>query len=147
PEELAHHYRQLEDICHTVLFVPLPRPTGSSAHAYADRLRLLVSPLPYGVHRFRSVSMQRAVQAALQRGADCLLCDDIYNLKNLGDPGTTPVVLNKHDVTHVILRRFLRHETNPLKQVYGRMEYVKLRRWEAQATARVRGLLACSAED
>jgi polysaccharide biosynthesis protein PslH len=147
PAELGRKHQQLAEICREIELVPLPTPVGSSAQAYRDRLRVLVSPLPYGVHRFRSVPMERAVQTALRRGTDCLLCDDIYNLKNVGDPGTLPLVLNKHDVTHVILRRFLRYEGNPLKRAYGWAEYAKLRRWEAHACASVRGLLACSAED
>jgi glycosyltransferase involved in cell wall biosynthesis len=89
--------------------------------------------------------MQTAIEQRLAtKSFDLLICDDVYNFENLPKQQRVPVILNKHDITHVILRRYLGYERNPLKIVYGWMEYAKLRRWEALACAESAGVFACS---
>jgi glycosyltransferase involved in cell wall biosynthesis len=137
---------QLRALFQDVHLVAAPAPPGPLA--YLDRLRTLASPLPYGVHRFASEPMKRAIRDALTLTPfDCVICDDIYTIKNIGECGRTPLLLNKHDITHVILRRFLHYQTNPLAAAYAWAEYLKLRRWERWACRAVSGVLTCSGED
>jgi glycosyltransferase involved in cell wall biosynthesis len=58
-----------------------------------------------------------------------------------------PVLLNKDDVAHVILERYLRIEPNPLRRLYGALEAWKVRRWEQAASACMTAILACSEVD
>jgi glycosyltransferase involved in cell wall biosynthesis len=122
----------------------VPLPPGS----IAARLLAIGSRRPYGVHRFASAPMRAAVAGMLAReGFDCILCDDVYNLENVPLDAGVPVVLNKHDLVHVIMERFLVLETNLGRRAYGALEVRKLRRWEAQACAAASGVLVVSAED
>ncbi len=140
PDDLAN--QGLLTVCRDIEIVPNPR--GS---ALRDRLRALPSQRPYGAVRFRSAAMEIALRRRLATGAyDVVLCDDIYNVDNV-PPTSVPVLLNKHDITHVIVKRFLAYERNPLKRLYGRLEYVKLRRWEAACCARLGRVLSVSELD
>lgn len=137
---------EIERICRSVDLVPLPQGNGRTS--YAARLRGLATLLPYGVWRHRSAAMTSAIQARLAaENCDLILCDDVYNFQNLPQPVMVPVLLNKHDITYVILRRYLAHERNPFKISYGWVEYSKVRRWEAQVCARSAAVLACSKRD
>jgi glycosyltransferase involved in cell wall biosynthesis len=144
--ELEGDPRRFQDLCRDVELVPSPASV-SGWRGHAERLRAIGSTLPFGVRRFRSEAMRRAVRDVMAVGSfDCVICDDIYNVENVGDTGRVPVLLNKHDLTHVILRRFAGYARNPLQRAYAWLEYRKLRRWEAHA-CRLPGVLACSDAD
>jgi glycosyltransferase involved in cell wall biosynthesis len=91
--------------------------------------------------------MTSAIRRRLDTGQyDLLICDDIYNVSNM--PRTSvPILLNKHDLTHVIVRRYLHHEQNHVRRMYAKSEYLKLRRWEALACAQVGRVLVVSDVD
>lgn len=148
PLEMGRNGSSLRQVCRHVELIPLPAAARSDGGALWGRLRALTSPLPYGAWRFRCKAMSAAVQAWLARAKfDVVICDDTYNVKNLPEAVSVPVLLNKHDITHVIVRRYLTYETNPAKLAYGWLEYCKLRRWEALACSSLNGVLACSAGD
>jgi len=145
PHELGAGHPRLREVCRSVTLVPLPRAAASGKLSNWARLRWLPSRLPYGVRRFRSAALCAAVRERLAREKfDVIICDDIYNVRNLPRSVDVPVLLNKHDITNVILRRYLAYERNPLKQVYGWIEYWKLRRWEARVCSSLSGVLASS---
>ncbi len=139
---------QLRQVCQSIEFVPLPDTSAPGRRDYWNRLRALASVLPYGAWRFRSAAMRGAVGNALARGQfDTAICDDVYMVQNLPPFPSVPVLLNKHDLTHVILGRYLAYERNPLKRAYGRLECRKLRYWELRACSGVAAVLACSEHD
>jgi glycosyltransferase involved in cell wall biosynthesis len=91
--------------------------------------------------------MSNAVARHLhQQRTDVVICDDIYTIHNI-PPCQVPVLLNKHDITHVIVRRYLRHQRNPLVKAYGWTEYAKLKRWELAACRTATAVIACSEVD
>jgi glycosyltransferase involved in cell wall biosynthesis len=148
PHEVGVNPAPLKAICRAIELVPLPGSSTAPVRSALARLRTVASPLPYGVHRFESEPMKRAIRDMLDRTRfDFVLCDDIYQVKNLAGIGGGPVLLNKHDITHVILRRYLAYERNLAKRAYGWLEYAKVRRWEAKSCSAVSGMLACSEED
>ena len=137
----------LREVCDSVAWV-VAGSRGAPAAGYLGRLRALPSSLPFGAWRMRSPEMRAALAGELrQRAFDAVICDDIYMLANIPPAGGVPVLLNKHDITHVILRRYLAHERNPLKRLYGEFESRKLHRWETRACASVDGVMACSRLD
>jgi len=145
PEDLGLKGLCLET-CRTVTFVPVPAG-GHSSQSYGRRLRALGSLRPYGAVRFDSPVFADAIRERLALDRfDVILCDDVYAFSNIPSPGP-PVVLNKHDITHIILGRFLRYERNPIKRLYGWLEYWKIRRWESLVCSRVPAVLACSEND
>lgn len=148
PHEDSGSLEQLRMLCSGIECVPLPLTAAGGGRKYWSRLRTLVSPLPHGVWRFQSEAMASEVRRRLERESyDLILCDDIYNLKNVPLDTAVPVLLNKHDLTHVILRRYLQYARNPFTCLYGWIEYWKLRRWEAKACSSTEGVLACSNVD
>ena len=129
----------LQQCCARLDMVPMPhRPLG--------RIRNLFSRLPYGAWRFRSAELRQRIRAEVER-ADVILCDGLYNMINLPERSTVSVLLNKDDVAHVVLERYLQHARNPLKYAYVWMEYRKLRRWEGATCDGVNRVLVCSETD
>jgi polysaccharide biosynthesis protein PslH len=134
----------LRAVCKRIETEPVPGLGGGAL----DRLRSLVSPIPHGAWRFRSRPLREKLRTLVAGGGfDLVICDGVYNMPNLPDCGSTPVLLNKDDVAHVIFKRFAQVESNPLRRIYGLIEAAKLRRFERQAGDRVDGLLACSEVD
>jgi glycosyltransferase involved in cell wall biosynthesis len=88
--------------------------------------------------------MKDAVRRRLDSGSvDAVICDDVYNVQHIPNV-RVPVILNKHDITFIILRRYLEHEPSLVRRLYGRLEYWKLRRWEAEACRRLGRVLVVS---
>jgi glycosyltransferase involved in cell wall biosynthesis len=142
-EEQTAGRAELGRLCEAVEVVDTP-PEGGSA----QRLRALGSGLPFGAWRFRSAALTARLRHHLDAGGiDVLLCDGLYNVHNLPAAAGVPVFLNKDDVAHVILRRYLDLERHPARRLYGELEYRKVRRWEAWACRRMDAVLVCSQED
>ena len=140
PEELA-------DLCARVHFVPAPFEQPALVECW-NRLWGLASAMPFGARRLRSDEMGDAVQRTLSTGEfDAIICDDVYMLANIRRPINIPIFLNKHDITHEIMGRFLDYEGNPLKRLYGRAEYAKVRQLEIEACTDCEAVLACSERD
>lgn len=145
-DEVVPEGGPLRRLCRSVDVVQVARPAGW--RQYLSRAQALLSSLPYGVWRLRSPALQRLVRERLAEGSfDLLLCDGVYNMVNVPKRAGRPLVLNKDDVAHVILERYLRIETNAVRRVYGWLESRKVRRWERDACARATLLLASSRVD
>lgn len=148
----SHDFRQnlgaLRAICESVELVPLPFQRTQRWRDLVGRLRAVVSRFPYGTLRYHSREMEAEVHNLLDRMPfDIVLCDDVYQFRNVPESVRPCLLLNKHDLTSVILRRLLTRMRNPLKLAYGWLEYMKLRQWEALVTSRVAGALVCSETD
>ena len=144
--DLEHPERHLSEFCAELSIIE--PPGGAGGIGYTGRLRALLAGLPYGAWRLRSEAMQSAVSNQLVRQHfDFILCDDVYQIGNLPPHCPVPVVLNKHDITYEIVGRFLEHDRNPLKSIYGRLEYRRLRRFETRACGAAAAVWACSERD
>jgi len=147
PEEEWAGYN-LQSLCDQIKLVPLPNGRGGKLRQLWDRGRGLFSAVPYGAIRFRSAQMTAAIQQALaQRQFDGLICDDIYILGNLPQVLNVPIFLNKHDITHEIMQRFLYYQQNPLMRLYGAIERANVRRLEANACSFATHVFGCSQRD
>jgi glycosyltransferase involved in cell wall biosynthesis len=92
--------------------------------------------------------MLTAVKAALARKSfDLVICADIYMLANIPSDLKIPVLLNKDDLTFVIVDQFSRSEQNPLKKAYARLEYHRIFRSELEGCSSVTRVLVCSEHD
>src|SRR5260370_6883359 len=146
-KELRSPAPQLTDLCTQVYFVPAP-PDQTAAVEYWNRLRSFLSAKPFGAQRLCSSQMSDTVQRTLDGGRfDAIICDDVYMLANIPPQISIPIFLNKHDITHEIMGRFLDYEKNPLKRLYGRSEYAKVRQLEIDACTNSDAVLACSERD
>ena len=133
----------LGTLCERVTLLPLPL---GHRHAFSMLMRAatLATPWPSGVIRLYSARLSRLLRA-IASGYDVVFADDVYSLPHV--PRSIPVMLNKHDITHIIARRLLTHEPGTLRRLYTRMEARKLQVWESRACGAVTGVLACSEHD
>jgi len=126
----------------------IPEPGGSARAGYAGRLLALTSRLPYGAWRLRSAMMRSAVSDRLANERfDMVLCDGVYQLGNLPTSLRVPIVLNKDDITFELVARFLKHQRNPLKLIYGWAVYRQSRRFESRSCGEVAAVWVCSERD
>jgi glycosyltransferase involved in cell wall biosynthesis len=148
PPELRDPQAAHGGTCHTVDLVPAPDTGRRSGTRPLARLVALPRPLPYGAVRYRSQAMTGIIALHLARTAfDALIVDDIYLSSNVPDHTQVVTLLNKHDLTEVILERYLAHESNPAKRAYAWLECQKIRRLSDHVMRKSAGILACSEID
>ncbi|HWG75590.1 MAG TPA: glycosyltransferase [Steroidobacteraceae bacterium] len=146
--ELATHEEALLSVCKTVEAVPGGVRSLSASLDHLRRLTNLASLVPYGVARFRSSFMAERACARLQDGnVDAVLCEEPFLTINL--PASLPVslIMDSHNVEHVLIARYAALESNIAKKVYASLEARKLRRFETLCWKRSDLILACSDYD
>ncbi len=147
PHELGAHSRPLHEACTTVEFVQAP-VRSSSLTGLLARLGAIPFSVPYAAQRLYSHEFRTTLERHLaQEQFDFVLCDGIYNVQNLPLDFSAPVLLNKDDVAHIIMERYLQLERNPVKKLYAQLEAWKVRRWERTACSRMKAVLTCSHVD
>jgi polysaccharide biosynthesis protein PslH len=146
--EGASHDDEMRRVCETVEVISHTLPSLSDGGNYRDRLTAISSPLPYNALRFRCDEMALRIQSWLKADKlDGVLSDTIYPLINVPTLMRLPLILNCHNVEHLILSRYLHHERNPAKLVYAWTEYRKMKVWENSGCSRADLVLACSESD
>lgn len=147
PNEMAKPDEELHSLCANVKLIPMPRRTGR-AREYFTRILNIFERAPYGPRRFRSKFMAAAIQTAVrQHRFEAIICDDVYIATNLPKNLSTPLLLNKHDLTYEIMARYIEKESNFLKRMYVSLESRKVRRLELAECNRASAVLACSTRD
>jgi polysaccharide biosynthesis protein PslH len=147
PNDADGTEHELRKVCKASDIVPRRTESLSGSTNYLARLACVLSPSPFTIDRFRSDEMRAALERRLNSGAfDLVLCDNIYTTINL-PPTSLPLVLNSHNVEHLILQRYAQQESNPLKALYARLEAGKLRRFEAATYKRAASVMVCSKLD
>jgi glycosyltransferase involved in cell wall biosynthesis len=139
---------QLNSVCRRVEFIPHSAGSLSQSKDYLRRLRSLASPLPYGVTRFFSETMAATIRDRLQaREVDAILCDSPFPLVNFPAALPAPLVINSHNVEHLLLKRYLACESNLAKRGYAWLEWRRTRSWERGMCQRASLVMACSEAD
>ena len=145
--EVRTEVLSLGSVCRGVTAVPLRFRSLSSSGDYWRRALAVLSRHPYASGRFFSPLMRERIRELLSRHQfDLIIADTAFSMLNL--PTTdVPVALNAHNLEHLILKRYLSHESNPLKLAYGWLETQKVRRWESDACLHANYVLCCSQHD
>lgn len=138
-DEFARVYRNLD-------IVPRPDISLTGGLNVGRRLSALLSPYPYAVAQSRSVEMAARISARL-REIDVVLCEETNLLTNVPASLPVPLIIDHHNVEHILLRRYVRYAGNPLRGAYAWLEAQKTRRWERYACMRAELVLACSDHD
>jgi polysaccharide biosynthesis protein PslH len=138
---------ELRTVCRETDIILRRTESLSASGNYIARLAGILSPSPFTLGRFRSNEMRAALERRLSSGSfDFVLCDNIFTILNL--PSTLlPIVLNSHNVEHLVLQRYSEQEHNLFKALYARLEAGKLRRFELAAYQRAVLVMACSRLD
>jgi polysaccharide biosynthesis protein PslH len=110
-------------------------------------LRGLLGRRPFVVEKYRSAAMAARV-AHLAQDSDLIHVDMLPLMSALPDTGLRcPVVLNAHNVEHLLLQQRAELESHALRRAFLRSQVPKLERYEIAACRRADQLLACSAVD
>jgi polysaccharide biosynthesis protein PslH len=147
PGEADGHDIALRKVCREIEVVPLVLGSLSSTTDYPNRFLGLFGTQPYALRRFASPAMRALIHEHLARDSyDAVLCNTVYSAVNL--PVTqVPVILDCHNVEHVVLQRYVALERNPAKRFYAWSEMRKLRKGEKVTCRRVAIGMACSEND
>lgn len=142
--ELAKEY------CHEVITVAHHAAPKFSAGFYRELVENLVSPLPYGVAKYKNKAMQKAIASQLNALSknDVLVADFLFPAVNLprGDWGA-PSLLFQHNVEAVILKRHAETQENLAKKTFLYSQYGKMWLTERQACRRFDHVVAVSKDD
>ena len=139
---------EVRQICNTVQVVEHSVNSFSRTRDYFRRLRLLPSPLPYGSLRYRSASFAQKLKDILrEKQIDAIVCDTLDSTMNLPEHLPVAVVVDNHNVEHLIMQRYLGVERSFVRRSYVWIEYKKLRAWEKAVCSRADLVLACSEHD
>jgi glycosyltransferase involved in cell wall biosynthesis len=139
---------EIQRICRRVEVVQHELASLSGARDYWRRLKAAFSPEPYGVARFRSEPMRRKILEWLSpERIDAVVCEESYLLTNFPVSLPVPLILDNHNLEHVVLERFLAHERNRARRAYLRLESRKLDSWERHSWSRASIVTACSEHD
>jgi len=123
-----------------------PIPTEHSRRALASALmKGALGPCPFVAEKYFSRRM-RARADELAREAD-LIHVDMLPLMRLVRAAPRPLVLNAHNVEHLLLRQRADHESHVARRWFMRAQVPKLLRFERAACRHVNRVLACSDDD
>ncbi|MHB8655926.1 MAG: glycosyltransferase family 4 protein [Terriglobia bacterium] len=148
PDELKANYGPLLEVSTDLEIVPLRLVGLSSGSDYLGRVRTLLGSLPHAVTRFSSSEMEQRVAGRLEGGKyDALLAETPYVLINVPRSLTVPLIVDNHNIEHLLLERYLSIEQNPARRIYASIESRKMKAWEQRAWTRSALSLVCSEND
>jgi glycosyltransferase involved in cell wall biosynthesis len=141
-------YPGLKAVCQDVETIHFRWSELSTGSDYWGRLRSSFHKLPHSVRRFASPEIASRIAALLGSGRfDAAICEGCHAMVNFPEHSPIPVILDNHNVEHLLLERYAERETNPAKRWYARAEASKMRRWDRSICARSAAILACSRFD
>lgn len=148
PNDAADAAERATEYCGQLITVPHRLRSKSGAGFYGELLANPASPLPLALARYQSTAMRRAIaKACRQSDYDLIVCDFLTPSVNLSFHFDCPTLLFQHNVEAMIWQRHAQQEANPLKRIYLREQWRKMRRYEQQACRRFDAVVAVSRED
>jgi polysaccharide biosynthesis protein PslH len=142
-----HDLKPLSSFCEPIELLDREVENLTLQKNYLGRLKCLLTFKCYSIERFRSVPMQRSIAAHLSRARyDLIICDSIYGLVNIPET-TVSVLMNCHNVEHIIIERYAQIEKDQLKKYYANLESHLMRNAERRGCLRVAAAMVCSETD
>jgi sugar transferase (PEP-CTERM/EpsH1 system associated) len=129
-----------------VITVPFSPVAKHGAAFVVDLLRNLLSTLPYAVARYRNAELGHQI-AELAPGHDLVVCDFLAPSANVGVALGTRCVLFQHNVEAQIWQRHADIPQNPIRRLYMREQWRRMRRFEQKECRRFDHVLAVSEQD
>jgi glycosyltransferase involved in cell wall biosynthesis len=138
--------RRSGEYCHRAYPVPFHMPPRGSVRFFGQALANLFSPLPLHAIRVRSEAMRRQAEDLMAReNFDALVCDFLAPSVNL--PALDRWVIFQHNVETLIWQRHAERAADPLRRAYFRLQAGRLLRYERDACAAARHVVAVSDAD
>jgi sugar transferase (PEP-CTERM/EpsH1 system associated) len=144
----AEAREQATEYCHDVITIPHHTTEKFSAAFYSELASNLLSPLPYAIKKYYSAPMRKQVsQLTASRGFDVLVCDFLAPAVNVPQEVACPTVLFQHNVEAMIWKRHFEVQSNPVKRIYLRGQWRKMRAFEHRSCGRFDTVVTVSRED
>jgi glycosyltransferase involved in cell wall biosynthesis len=148
PTEAHRHEAQLNKVCRTVDVVVHETISLSAGLAVRKRLGALLSGYPYAVAQSRSEVMREKIKNAIKNGrVDAVFLEETNLLTNLPSEISVPLIVDHHNVEHLLLERYAARAENWIRAAYASLEARKVRDWEKTACTRASAVLVCSRHD
>jgi glycosyltransferase involved in cell wall biosynthesis len=148
PEPSDAALQIVKRICSEVWAVPFALPRKSISREYGNAFRAVFSRVPYSVLRFRSAAFADKLTTIVQsQDFDGIVCETCYPLVNFPPDLSVPLILDNHNLEHVLVQRFRAHTRNPARWAYAALEWRKVRNWESCAWQRADRVSVCSEHD
>lgn len=136
------------EYCHELVRVPHRNRAKFSPGFYGEIAMNLISPLPYFMKKYESLSMRRAIEEQLaSKSFDVLVCDFLQPSINMPEKVSIPSVLFQHNVEAMIWKRHYQVQKNLLKKAYLYHQWRKSHRYELDASQRFDLVVAVSQQD
>lgn len=138
-----------DEYCHELVVIPHKTRPKFSAGFYAELAGNLISPLPYFLKKYESSKMRTAIEEQLRRKTfDVIISDFLQPSVNLPENLSSPaLVLFQHNVEAMIWKRHYEVQTNSLKKVYLKNQWLKTLNYEREVSHRFDLVIAVSQED
>ena len=136
------------EYCHELVAVPFSTRAKRTTGFYWELVQNLASPLPYAVAKYRSPAMTRELRRLIAGGGvDVVVCDFLFPSLNVPSALGVPTVLFQHNVEAAIWERHAQVASHPVKRLYMREQWRRMRAFEGRECRRFDKVVAVSRED
>jgi len=136
------------EYCDELVAVPFAARAKRTKGFYWELLQNLASPLPYAVAKYRSPAMTDALRRLVAEGdVDVIVCDFLFPSLNVPSDLGVPTVLFQHNVEAAIWERHAQVASHPVKRLYMREQWRRMRAFEGRECRRFDKVVAVSRED
>jgi len=136
--------RTLGEICEHVFTVP--DVERSIAERRLLQARAVMGPHSFHLHRYASAQMQAALKRILSDGQYDLVQVESSAMASF-DFGSTPVVVDEHNLEYELLRRSNAVESSPIRRAFAANECRKVEREEIATWQTVKGCVLTSGRE
>lgn len=136
------------EYCDDLVVVPFAARAKRTKGFYWELLQNLASPLPYAVAKYRSPAMTHELRRLAAAGdVDVVVCDFLFPSLNVPSDLGSPTVLFQHNVEAAIWERHAQVASHPVKRLYMREQWRRMRAFEGRECRRFDKVIAVSPED
>jgi len=142
----ANALAQSQEYAQDLITVPFVPPAKGSYKYIVALLRNILSPLPYAIARYQSVSLQVQV-AKLAPTVELVVCDFLTPAVNIDQSLQSQAVLFQHNVEAMIWGRRAQVPQSWLRRAYMRLQAQRMTKFETAMCRGFRHVVAVSADD
>jgi polysaccharide biosynthesis protein PslH len=137
-----------EEYANELVCIPHKAHPKFSAGFYKDLALNLITPLPYAIKKYASIGMTHEIKRRIdQKAFDVLVCDFLTPSVNVPQKLPCASVLFQHNVEAMIWKRHYEVQSHPVKKIYLKDQWRKMKSFERKECLRYDHVVAVSRED